>query len=430
MGAPIGGGQPQPPQLSVTPASLSFSATQGGANPAAKSLAVANTGGGTLSFTASDDAPWLSVAPASGTAPQSVSVSTDVSGLPPGTYSGTVAITSAGAQSSPATIPVTLTVETAPPPTPVLAVAPASLSFSATAGGSPPASRTVDVTNAGAGTLSFTASDDAPWLTITPASGTAPQALTVTANQAGLAAGNHSATITVTAAGASGSPKTVAVTFAVAPPVTGGLVAAYGFGEASGGTASDSSGAGNHGAISGATRTAAGRSGPALDFDGVNDWVTVADAASLDLTSGMTLEAWVHPTALGNAWRTVLLKERPSGLAYALYASDDGNRPHAYSFTGSELGTRGPTALPIGAWTHVAATFSGATLRLYVGGTQVATRSVGSALVASNGPLRIGGNAVWGEWFQGRIDDVRVYNRALTAAEIQSDIGWPVEGGV
>ena len=60
---------PPAPSLSVTPASLSFSATQGGANPAAKTLSVANTGGGTLSFTDSDDASWLTVTPASGTRP-------------------------------------------------------------------------------------------------------------------------------------------------------------------------------------------------------------------------------------------------------------------------------------------------------------------------------------------------------------------------
>ncbi len=56
--------------LAVTPTSLSFSAAQGGANPAAKTLSVANTGGGTLSFTDSDDAAWLTVTPASGTAPR------------------------------------------------------------------------------------------------------------------------------------------------------------------------------------------------------------------------------------------------------------------------------------------------------------------------------------------------------------------------
>ena len=61
-------------------------------------------------------------------------------------------------------------------------------------------------------------------------------------------------------------------------------------------------------------------------FDGVNDLVNVPDANTLDLTTGMTLSAWVRPTALGD-WRTVMMKSRPGGLAYALYAHTDTNRP-------------------------------------------------------------------------------------------------------
>ena len=411
------------PALSVTPSSLSFAAVQGGSNPATKSLAVANTGGGTLSFSVSDDAAWLAVTPASGSAPQSLTVSASTAGLTAGTYTGTVTVTAIGAQGSPASVPVTFTVG----PPPALAVAPASLSFSATAGGAAPAAKTLDVSNTGGGTLSFTASDDATWLTVTPASGTAPQALTVTANPAGLAANTYTATVTVSAAGASGSPQTVPVSFTVAPaPPQTGLVAAYGFDETSGTTVNDSSPGGNPGVISGATRITTGRSGGALSFDGVNDWVTVADAASLDFTTAATIEAWVYPTTLAGAWRTVLLKERTNGLAYGLYAADNGNRPIAYSFTTSELGARGPTALPANTWTHLAVTYSASTLRLFVNGTQVVTRSVGTPLQPSTLPLRLGGNAIWNEWFSGRIDEVRLYNRALAATEIQSDMTRPV----
>ncbi len=76
-----------------------------------------------------------------------------------------------------------------------------------------------------------------------------------------------------------------------------------------------------------------GKFGSALSFDGVNDIVTVADSASLDLTTRATLEAWVNPTALGSAWRTVLLKEQPGQLVYALYANNDLSRPSGHLFT-------------------------------------------------------------------------------------------------
>src|SRR5262249_59412911 len=73
----------------------------------------------------------------------------------------------------------------APPTQPTIGVNPTSLSFTATAGGSNPANQTISVTNTGGGTLNFTASDDASWLTVSPASGTAPSTLTASVNISG-----------------------------------------------------------------------------------------------------------------------------------------------------------------------------------------------------------------------------------------------------
>jgi hypothetical protein len=76
----------------------------------------------------------------------------------------------------------------------------------------------------------------------------------------------------------------------------------------------------------------------------------------------------------------------------------------------------------------VAATYDGATVRLYVNGAQVASTANTGAMVTSNSPLRIGGDSVWGEYFKGLIDEVRIYNRALTAAQIQADMNTAVAG--
>src|SRR5690349_17118115 len=217
----------------------------------------------------------------------------------------------------------------------------------------------------------------------------------------------------------------VVAAMVVLPAVAGAdasLVAAYAFDEATGTVATDASGYGNNGTISGATRVAGGKLGGALSFNGVNARVDIPDSNSLDLASGMTLEAWVNPATLAGKWRTVLIKEQPAALAYALYAGEDNARPSAHAFTSSEFDTRGTSSLPLNAWSHLAATYDGSTLRLYVNGTQVSSRAVSGAMVSSSGALRIGGNAVWGEYFQGLIDEVRVYSRALSAAEIQSDM--------
>ena len=78
---------------------------------------------------------------------------------------------------------------------------------------------------------------------------------------------------------------------------------------------------------------------------------------------------------------------------------------------------------------HFSLHWDGATLRLFVNGTQVASRALTGTLRTSTGVLRIGGTAVWSEWFRGQIDEVRIYNRALSVTEIQGDMGRPVVGG-
>ena len=219
---------------------------------------------------------------------------------------------------------------------------------------------------------------------------------------------------------------TVTVDNSVPPPPTA-LVGAWSFDAGTGTTAADATGKGHTGTISGATWSATGRNGGALSFDGVNDWVTVADANDLDLSNGMTLSAWVNPTGAGADWQTVLLKETPGFMVYALYADTDTARPSGHVVIGgSDLDTRGTTAVANNVWTYLAATYDGANLRLYVNGTLVSTRAVTGSISASTGALRIGGNGTWGEWFGGLIDNVRIYARALSAAEIQTDMNAAV----
>jgi chitodextrinase len=137
------------------------------------------------------------------------------------------------------------------------------------------------------------------------------------------------------------------VTTALAAPAADGLVAAYAFDDGSGTEAKDASGSDRAGTIAGAQWKSAGRNGGSLVFDGVDDWVTVGDSLTLDLASGMTLEAWVRPSTLGTQWRTVILKEGgPGGLVYALYASTEDFQPAAHVFVGADTWTRGPGSLP------------------------------------------------------------------------------------
>ena len=217
-----------------------------------------------------------------------------------------------------------------------------------------------------------------------------------------------------------------------------GLVLALGFDEATGQTAIDSSVVGNDGTLRQATMTRVpGKFGSAVRFDGVDDWVTVVDGVAnspLDLTTGMTIEAWVNPSTL-NGWDTIVMKERGAGLlSYAMYAHDGAPQPGglavpaAYArIFGVDQPVRGTTALPLNTWTHIATTYDGTTQRFFVNGVQVGSSAMNTAIAVGNQQLRIGGNNSFaGEFFQGLIDEVRVYNRARTATQIQADMNTPV----
>lgn len=233
-------------------------------------------------------------------------------------------------------------------------------------------------------------------------------------------------TPTPTATPTTGPSPTPTSTSAPSPTPTGvppgtGLVAALSFNEGSGSSVADTSGNNNNGSITGATWSTSGKYGKALSFSGSNQYVTINDANSLDLTTGMTLEAWVNSSDL-TGWRTVLLKEQPGNLVYGMYANTSSNRPNAEIFTTLNVETRGPSQLSANTWVHMAITYNGSALKLFINGTEVVSKSVTGAIKTSSGAIRIGGNTIWGEYFKGLIDEIRIYNRALSAGEIQTDM--------
>jgi hypothetical protein len=364
---------PVAPSLSVSPSSLTFSGTAGGGNPPAQSIAISNSGGGTLSWTASKTQSWLALSGTSGTGAATISVQPATGTLAAGTYTDVVTINAPNASPSSRTVSVTFTVGAAPaqqtgtplvsinsggnaftatngtnwsadqyysggdlvysgytiagtqdlalyrsarrglyddfsytvpvpngtytltlkfaelvygsrgqrvfhvlangtallsnfdilaevpaltaldkqfpvtvsngslridvkgvvgfgllngiqltaasspppPPSPALSVSPASLTFSATSGNSNPPAQTIDISNTGGGTLSWSAAKSQSWLALSATGGSGAAVVSVQPNVSGLAAGTYTDTITVNAPGANPSSATVGVTFAV-----------------------------------------------------------------------------------------------------------------------------------------------------------------------------------------------------------------------
>lgn len=211
------------PVLDATPTALTFNAGMGGPNPPTQTVTVSNVGGGTLNWTAVTvgGAAWLGLSPASGSltagASTDITVTVDVvgPGLAAGSYPETITIDAGAVAGSPQSVTVDLTVSS----TPVLDVTPPTLSFTAPVGGPNPASQTVTVTNAGGGTLNWTATTvgGAAWLGLSLTAGSlsagASDTITVSIDviTTALADGIYMETITVDGGGASGSPATVDV---------------------------------------------------------------------------------------------------------------------------------------------------------------------------------------------------------------------------
>ena len=125
---------------------------------------------------------------------------------------------------------------------------------------------------------------------------------------------------------------------------------------------------------------------------------------------------------MSGAWRDVIYKG-PNDIYYLEATSGQGPAMGG-TFSGSPL--YGTAPLVANTWSHLAATYDGATMRLYVNGTQVASRAQTGIDSDLHGALTIGGDSLYGQYFAGLIDEVRIYNRALTVAEIQTDMVNPI----
>jgi hypothetical protein len=204
------------PTIGLSTTNLSFSGAQGGSNPGAQTLTINNTGAGTLSWTVSESAPWLTPSVLSGTGAGSVGLAVNTSGMSAGTYTAPLTIAATGATNTPQTVMVSLTLTA--PLTPKIGLSPTSLTFSANQGGANPSAQTVNISNTGTGTLSWNASSAVPWLSVSPTSGTGAGSLAVTANVTGLSAGTYTTSISVTGTGATNTPQVIPISLTVAAP--------------------------------------------------------------------------------------------------------------------------------------------------------------------------------------------------------------------
>lgn len=197
-----------------------------------------------------------------------------------------------------------------------------------------------------------------------------------------------------------------------------GLAAYYPFN----GNANDESGNGNNGNVHGAVLTSdrKGRSNSAYSFNGTSSYIEVADSPDLDISDQITICAWrsVTSNSLGRLVRKVNTWGPPVG-GYILSGAADyiNSELQLDSRTGVVI-TRHEATYPLNTWGFVAMTYDGSRVTLYYNGEIIKTEDVTGHIVANNIPLLIGASERV-EFFGGSIDDIRIYNRALSEEEIQ-----------
>jgi len=213
------------------------------------------------------------------------------------------------------------------------------------------------------------------------------------------------------------------VTVILSSPLVGatGEVALYHLDD----NANDASGNGNHGTVYGGASWTSGQCNSALDFDGSNDYIQVPDSSSMDVTGSLSILAWIKKT--DQSTTDVMANKK---FAYDFATKTDG-KLRVYIGTGSGWGSgfSGNTDVVDGNWHHVAFTYDDVNNELitYVDEVEDGSTIYTDSLGASTYDLYIGRDP-GASRFNGRIDEVRIYNRVLSQSEVQAEMGC--DGGM
>ncbi len=181
------------------------------------------------------------------------------------------------------------------------------------------------------------------------------------------------------------------------------------------GTIVDSSGSGNDGTYNGAGYSAAGRFNSGIDFDGTDDEITIPDDNSLDFTTDVTASVWIYMDDV-SGWQSFIHKNTDTASHAEVYFEQNNGILHNYNTINT-----GTAVLTTGQWHHIAYTADATNETLYVDGQNVAQESREFGGMSNNNTMYIGGSGGGGEQVDGRMDEIAMWNRALSPTEI-SDV--------
>ena len=212
----------------------------------------------------------------------------------------------------------------------------------------------------------------------------------------------------ISCTGTGGTTSATPVTITVAAPEVSSLVSYWALNQTSGSTATDSSGNNKTATLVGGPVWTTGVAGNGLQFNGTSAYV---NAGTVSLSS-FTISAWVNMSSSQSGWGSIVMKQNSFGLEV------QNGTVYANIGNGATWNNTVSTPLTAGAWKHVVQTYDGTTNRIYVDGVLKASGTGAFTNASSN--LLIGSWNTTSEFFNGKIDEVQVYNKALTSTEVQS----------
>ena len=201
------------------------------------------------------------------------------------------------------------------------------------------------------------------------------------------------------------------------------IVGAWLFEEGSGNTAKDSSGSGNNGDIEGTPGWVNGKFGKAMEFDGQSDYIVIKDNDSLDLNQ-MTVAAWLNLTAYADDQR-VISKEEGTSDPYSVYSlqisgANDTKLEFRPTLNGARQRIETSADVPLGQWTHVAATYDGKEVILYIDGEVDKSTPATGEMMTNDKDVWIGGSEFYTpRFFNGLMDEAVLFNVALSQDDIK-----------
>lgn len=182
-------------------------------------------------------------------------------------------------------------------------------------------------------------------------------------------------------------------------------------------TCTDISNTGNNGSLVNSP-TFDGNNGGSIVLNGSSQVINIANNSTLNVTSQISLEAWIYPTKNSGYQNVISKSSSAASNGYIYPRTDNGWTQSVFYLNVGGWSTLSATWPSINRWHHTIGTYDGSNMRIYINGMQAASKSQTGTISTNTNQLVIGNQPAYNEYYGGRIGIIKMYNRALTTTEV------------